>query len=240
MVRRETLADQVADHLREMIDVQGLQPGDPIPTEIEITKKLGVSRGIVREAFHALSASGLINVSSGRRSTVGQLQSGVLEKFFSHALITSQADVHNMVALRQAIEYGAVRMAAANRTYVHLDQLKKTLDALESSMDDREQYIRHDFTFHCLVSEASGNVLFCLLLKGLTGPVFQTMRAGIQNRSTPEDMRFVQATHENIFNAIEAGDEGAAEAAMHRHFDSAITAIRENITTGKDLDKIMR
>ncbi|NQU58652.1 MAG: GntR family transcriptional regulator, partial [Rhodospirillales bacterium] len=38
MVRRETLADQVADHIREMIDVQGLQPGDPIPTEIEITK----------------------------------------------------------------------------------------------------------------------------------------------------------------------------------------------------------
>ncbi len=238
MVRRETLADQVADHIRELIDAKGLQAGDRIPTEIEITKELGVSRGIVREAFRALSASGLINVSSGRRSTVGQLQSGVLESFFSHALITSQADIHNMMALRQAIEYSAARMAAANRTYGDLDTLKTTLDLMEESLEDLDAYVRHDFTFHRAVGKASGNILFYLLLGGLTGPIHETMRAGIRNRVSPEDKKLLQTKHRDIFSAIEAGNEDAAEAAMRRHFDAAISAIKENITTDEDLDKI--
>ncbi len=240
MVRRETLADQVADHIREVIDTQGLQPGDQIPTEIEITQTLGVSRGIVREAFHALSASGLINVSSGRRSTVGQLQSGVLEKFFSHALITSQADIHNMMSLRQAIEFSAVRMAAANRSYSHLDRMKTALDAMEGSLDARPVFVVHDFEFHAAICEASGNILFKLLHEGLKDSILDTMRAGIQNRLTVEENRVVQVLHKEMFEAIEARDENRAEAALRRHFDSAITAIRENITTDEDLDKIKR
>ncbi|MBL6945009.1 MAG: FadR family transcriptional regulator [Rhodospirillales bacterium] len=238
MVRRETLADQVADHIRELIDTQGMQPGDPIPTELEITKTLGVSRGIVREAFHALSASGLINVSSGRRSTVGQLRSGVLESFFSHALITSQVDIHNMMSLRQAIEFSAVRMAAAHRSYGHLDRMKTALDGMAASLDARAVFVVHDFEFHAVVCEASGNVLFKLLLEGLKESITDTMRAGIQNRLTVEENRMVMMVHEEIFKAIEDRDEIRAEAALRRHFDSAITAILENITTDEDLDKI--
>ncbi|MBT3359313.1 MAG: FadR family transcriptional regulator [Rhodospirillales bacterium] len=238
MVRRETLADQVADHVRELIDAEGLQPGDQIPTENEITEKLGVSRGIVREAFRALSASGLINVSSGRRSTVGQLQSGVLEKFFSHALITSQADIHNMMSLRQAIEFSAVRMAAANRSYAHLDRMKTALDGMAASLDVRPVFVIHDFDFHAVVCEASGNVLFKLLLEGLNESILDTMRAGIQNRLTAEENRTVMMLHEDIFKAIENRDETRAETALRCHFDSAITAILENITTDEDLAKI--
>ena len=238
MVRRETLADQVAQHIRDVIDARGLLPGDPIPTEIEITQELGVSRGIVREAFRALSASGMINVSSGRRSTVGALQSSVLQNFFSHALITSQADIDNLMTLRQAIEFSAVRLAAVNRTYSHLDQLKTTLDKMAVSLDRHNVYIQHDFQFHLLLCEASGNVLFRLLIESLSDAVHATMRAGIRNRKSENDKHLVQKKHEDVFLAVERGDEDAAEAAMRTHFDAAITAIRENITTDKDLHKI--
>ncbi len=237
-VHRETLADQVAQHLRNLIHERGLVPGDPIPTESEVIQELGVSRGIVREAFRSLSASGLINVSSGRRSTVGQLQSGVLEQFFSHALITCQADMDNLMTLRRTIEVSAAGLAAKNRTYGHLDQLKQKLDMMEQVLQDHEAYIRHDFDFHVLLCEASGNVLFRLLVEGLEEPVHDAMTAAILKRLTKEDDGVVQAEHERLFRAVEQGNVEAAEEAMRTHIATAVSAIRSTISSDGDLSKI--
>jgi len=231
-MRRETLADQVAEHVRQVITERGLGPGDPVPTELDITKELGVSRGIVREAFRALAASGLIQVSSGRRPSVGRLRSGVLEHVFSHALVTSQADVNNIMALRQAIEIAAARDAARNRTYAHLDRMKTALDRMATAADDMDGYVVHDFEFHLAVAEASGNPLFALLIEGLHDSVRGTMRAGMRNRRSTEGHQIVQSEHEAIFKAVERSDSAAAERTMEHHFHVAIDEIAVNTARG--------
>jgi GntR family transcriptional regulator len=57
---------QVRDRLLEAIHERGLQPGDQIPTEAEVTLLFGVSRSTVREALRLLERDGVIRTEHGR------------------------------------------------------------------------------------------------------------------------------------------------------------------------------
>jgi GntR family transcriptional regulator len=61
---------QIADDLRAQIDAGDLAPGDPIPSETQLTDRYGVARATVRQAVQALRASGLVVVEHGRATRV--------------------------------------------------------------------------------------------------------------------------------------------------------------------------
>lgn len=44
------LSNRVAEYLIKWINDRGLQPGDKIPTELELTQILGMGRSSIREA----------------------------------------------------------------------------------------------------------------------------------------------------------------------------------------------
>lgn len=64
------LHQQVADALRRQIATGALRPGDQLPSEHDLMRQFGVSRGTVRLARSALRASGAIGGSRGRRLSV--------------------------------------------------------------------------------------------------------------------------------------------------------------------------
>ena len=55
-----SLVDKVEIRLREYFEYNNLKPGDSLPTEIDLSKALGVSRTVVREAFLRLRTLGLV------------------------------------------------------------------------------------------------------------------------------------------------------------------------------------
>ena len=55
-----TLSSQVKNHILNLIAEQKLTPGMPVPSEVQLIQKLGVSRGIVREAYRSLAALGIL------------------------------------------------------------------------------------------------------------------------------------------------------------------------------------
>lgn len=61
---------QVRDGVRELIAAQGLQPGDPLPGELELQERFGVSRATVRQALSELSREGRIERHQGRGTFV--------------------------------------------------------------------------------------------------------------------------------------------------------------------------
>jgi GntR family transcriptional repressor for pyruvate dehydrogenase complex len=222
---RKTLAVQVTEDILSKIESQSLSPGAPIPSETEIAKELGVSRGIVREAYHSLTAAGVIVVSSGRRPRVGKLKSRVLESFFSHAQMTGQIDIINLMTLRQAIEVAAAGMAAENRSYLNLHDMKTALGKMRENIENTNSYVGYDFNFHLSILEASGNILFELIFKGLRETVHAAMTAGINDRDSVDRKDTIYKLHNHVFQAIEKSNAEAAEEAMRNHFEVAINYI---------------
>lgn len=64
------LYEQVADELRAAIARGDLAPGDPVPSETELSERHGVSRQTVRLALQHLTQEGLVTSGRGRGRTV--------------------------------------------------------------------------------------------------------------------------------------------------------------------------
>lgn len=65
-LRRQTLAEQLADSLKEGILAGRWQSGEALPTEPELAEQWGVSRAVVRDATRMLAARGLVEAQHGR------------------------------------------------------------------------------------------------------------------------------------------------------------------------------
>lgn len=61
-----TLALQLRDRLAELIQSEGLQPGDKMPTEAQLTERFRISRPALREALKLLEQDNVIYVEHGR------------------------------------------------------------------------------------------------------------------------------------------------------------------------------
>src|SRR5512139_2950739 len=64
-----TIADQVADQLRQLINSGAYKAGDRIPSERDLATQLGVGRPAVREALRELKAQGLLITGRGAQGT---------------------------------------------------------------------------------------------------------------------------------------------------------------------------
>jgi DNA-binding FadR family transcriptional regulator len=69
-VTRVSLSDAVFDQLAGQILSDRIEAGQPLPSERELSKALGVNRGAVREALKRLAQAGLIEQRHGGGTTV--------------------------------------------------------------------------------------------------------------------------------------------------------------------------
>jgi GntR family transcriptional regulator len=69
---KKPLYIHVKDFVKNYISDKNLQPGDPLPTEVEFVDMLNVSRTTLRNALDILQLNGLINKQQGRGTFVAK------------------------------------------------------------------------------------------------------------------------------------------------------------------------
>ena len=65
-IKRETLADQMASAITDLILSGSIEPGSALPTEPRLAEQYGVSRSVVRDATRLLAARGLVEIHHGK------------------------------------------------------------------------------------------------------------------------------------------------------------------------------
>ncbi|MEK1948004.1 MAG: GntR family transcriptional regulator [Ensifer adhaerens] len=68
-----TLAIQLRDRIADLIRLEGLKPGDKLPTEAQLTQRFKISRPALREALKLLEQDDVIYVEHGRGRFVSAL-----------------------------------------------------------------------------------------------------------------------------------------------------------------------
>jgi GntR family transcriptional regulator, transcriptional repressor for pyruvate dehydrogenase complex len=213
----QTLAERVAADLRAEIVARRLKPGDRLPGEIEHARRLGVSRGIVREGRRQLVAAGLIEVANGRRAVVSKLRAAPLDGFLANAVATRQLAVGEVLELRRALEIAVAGLAARRRTAGDITALARLVEQMRATVG-RMVYLKHDLAFHVALARATQNPLFVMLIESMRDPLAASMRASHVRRRGARDFAHAHAAHEAILAAVSAGDGTAAERAMRAHF----------------------
>ena len=223
--QHSSLSDRVAHHLMDHIRTNRLASGERLPSEVRLSADLKISRGIVREAYRALRSAGILEISNGRSPRVGALRSTSLIHLLQHALSTQQASPEQALDLRAAIEVRAAELAAEKRSPADIEDLARAVRGMKRARRNIDVFVQHDVHFHECLGTATGNPLFALISSALGEAMATSVRAGMESRSDQAQVNRVVESHQDIVDAIAAGDPKAAGACMARHFDEARRAL---------------
>lgn len=229
--KRSTSAEEVMLRFREMIHLGELRPGDRLPPERELAKRLGVSRPTLRAGIRSLAAVGVLKSKQGAGTFVVNvdgppaLDSSPLRMMAAlHGFTTSE-----MFEARRALEMAIAGLAAERVTSEHLATLSEEIAGMFASLDEPEQFLIHDMHFHQTVAAASGNRILTALMNMVATILFD-VRSKTVKRAT--DLKESANMHLKIYRAIRERNWEEARNAMRRHLVLAQKAQEEEIDRG--------
>jgi len=230
-IESSPLSDQVRNYILSLIAQQNLTPGMPVPSEMQLIQRLGVSKGVIREAYRSLAALGVLETKSGKVPRIKKFDSSVLQLVFSFATNTEQVTPTQILAARRWLEIGCVQMAAENGDEQDFSALREEMALIRDGFSDTERFIQHDLNFHLLLSRASKNPLFAILLHALHEQMTHSMRAGLEaQRVRHEYQRGIIELHQRICDCVCIRDAEGARDAMNNHFNLASEALNTTTT----------
>jgi GntR family transcriptional repressor for pyruvate dehydrogenase complex len=212
-VERRNTYELIAENVLALITERRLKPGDPLPTERELTESYGVGRSSVREALRVLESKGVIR-SSGKRSFAVAEYGNPLNHSMNLLLTLQEADLHDLFEVRRVLEVEAAALAAVRRTDDDLARMARAVDEMQEGLDSEERYIAADVRFHLAIAEATRNRISLHLMHAIRDLLHRAL-ASIYHIPGSAERSLEQ--HEAILAAITKGDAGSAREAMRRH-----------------------
>lgn len=229
-VQPEKLSTSVVRQIEQLILRGVLRPGERLPSERELSDRLGVSRPSLREAVSELQDKGLLETRAGSGVFIAE----VLGNAFSPALIRLFAAhdeaVFDYIAFRRDIEGlaadRACRMASDTDLRV-IDTVFKRMEAAHPKRNPAEE-AAIDADFHMAIIEASHNTIMLHMLRSmfdlLREGVFYNRNVMFKQRTTRDDLL---EQHRAINTALQKRDAVAARAAVTAHLDYVESELRD-------------
>ena len=206
-LRRQSLGDQVAQTLRDLISTDRLRPGDRI-LETELAARLNVSRGPVREALKQLAVEGLVTVA---------------EKGGAYVAEPSLDETRALVGLRYRMEEYAIELAIHRITPDGVADLRGLIDKMRdaASEGDFDRLQELDVRYHRTIWDWAGSKRLAELLSLAVSPL---MLSRIWRSWRQGD---VVAAHAEMLDVIAARDIAAVRAGIARLLERSLGALED-------------
>ena len=230
--------EEALDALQEMISGEQLAEDGRLPTERELSERLGIGRRVLRRALGKLERDGKIVRHQGRGTFVADRQpdggawSGIeaaFERGGKHLI--SLLDIANpveLVELRLSLEPVMCRFAALRSSRLDVERLRRQAE-LSAQAETFVAYQEADTTFHRMIAELSRNSVF-IKLQALVSTALQDTaleRFGEHGHCFKRQAEHV-AFHRAIVDAIAERDVDGAERLMQEH----LSDVHRSLFTG--------
>ena len=191
-----------------------LKPGERI-NEVDLARRLNVSRTPLREVLNQLMVEGFLTRSVNRG-------------FIARLLDAKQ--IHSLYEYRAVLEAGIVRAACERATDEELAELRAFVERSRDEPDDSEatRLLALDEAFHLTLARLSRNEEFVRALESVNARIhfvrWIDMQQGRRSHTQGEHMRIVQA--------LERRDVDALPDMMRDHIGRRLDQITDVIRTG--------
>ena len=208
---KKNYSDIALQYLREQIIDGNMQPGEKV-IESNISEKLNLSRGPVRDALKQLAVEGLVDYHPNKGCTVALL---------------SPRDAYEVFFLRGSLEKLALEKSGGHVDAYGILTMEAAMEEIKllAGADNILAEVKADEKFHAQI------VLSCQimrlykmweLLSPLNGAMFLTLK-NLRNRGDLDDSGMSRgdrlvSSHERILNAVKAGDLEEACNALDAHY----------------------
>lgn len=200
--KRRPLVDTVAEKITQIILEGELRPGDKL-NEVEIARRLGVSRGPVREAVRRLEEAGLLESQPFKGSAVRML---------------NQKGVADIYALRALLESTAVAEAIRLATPADLADIEQALQETETAAlaNAKGRMIEADVAFHTAICKAGHNQRVTDTFIKLAS---ELRLVHLLMNPEPDRLRAAAKSHAAIVADIKSRGLDRAVGAIRRHIN---------------------
>ncbi len=198
--------------------------GERLPAERELASRLEVSRMTLREAIRSLRAAGYVESRHGRLggTFVTYEPTETMKDLRARAAGVSREELHDALALRQALEIGVASVAAKRATSrserAHLERYLR-----ETAHAKLVGYRRADSRLHLAIAELTGSPSLVAAMADAR------MRLNDLLDAIPlleVNLRHSNDQHATIVDAILRQDEETARQATAEHLEGTAALLR--------------
>jgi DNA-binding GntR family transcriptional regulator len=208
----QSLADAVADRIREAIWSGAYAPGDRL-VERRLAHEFGISHIPLREALARLTEEGLVERLPRRGARVASLTPQMLEEVSS---------------LRVVLEQFVVRRLEGRFTPEAHAELQLIVDRMTEAAEAHDLVRVHetDQRFHQRLWELTDHTLLVEVAAQMRSRTSHFYRAAAASLG-PDEVRRHADSHQQLLDVIASGNRRAAERAMKDHVEQAAQRITD-------------
>jgi len=205
----ESVVSNVVNQISSLIIDRHFLAGDKIPTEVELSSRLGVSRNSIREAVKILRAVGVLEVQRGKGTFVATTISPTFFDPLIFSLILEPKSNKDLYELRMMFDSMVLFCAVDRISAEQIATLKMMIEMTEknfeetSKIKDMEYYIYQDIAFHKYLLEATNNPLIQRIGYSILEFIPEYVKKSIeQDNGVKRSIK----NHKEIINILEAKD----------------------------------
>lgn len=228
-VRGVSVAEGLADVLRDRILDGGMHDGDLLPKQSELLDEYKVGKTTLRQAIRILETEGLVTVRRGNTGGLAvQLPSETdAARTFGLVLRSRRVPLEDLAAAVRNLEPTCAAMCAAraDRATEVVPQLRALHERCVELVDDLPAFVRACREFHEGLVRLCGNTTMQLLLG--TAETLWTAHEHDWADAVPAGADFTDRitsgldVHRDLVDLIAAGDVDATHALSRQHVEYA-------------------
>ncbi|WP_067728899.1 GntR family transcriptional regulator [Oceanobacillus damuensis] len=202
-IKKNHVSEQVLTYLRKKIMLNELKEGDHLK-ESELSKRLNVSRGPIREAIAKLEAERLVETPSNGRTVVG--------KFDVRA-------IKNLYDSRILLEKHALTQIDSESLTKHIDTLNLYIKQMQDSHSNGIRDVESDMAFHGLLVKMTNNQTLIQLWNSLNG-LIETLIEVTSAYISIHQQEIIEE-HQVVVDALKKQEVEKAQELLAIHLENA-------------------
>lgn len=162
--------ERVVRELRDDVLRGRLREGDRLPSERELSERLEVNRGAVREALRVLAQLGLVEIlpRGARAAPIEQASLDVLTHLLELDDLPSTALIEQLTESAAILFAGCAELAAVRATDAELSEIRALVSTLSDQESANEEYADALHEVAQRLADASGNFVMGLMSQRIT------------------------------------------------------------------------
>ena len=206
------LSSKLSEELLNYIRSENLKPGDRLPNESILAKKMGVGRSSIREAMKLLASRNIVTIRQGSGTYISQTPGMVDDPLGFSFIADKQKLAQDSLEVRFLLEPAIASLAAQNASEEDIALLRRLCQEVEDLVRLGQDHTQKDIEFHTAIALSSKNVVVPRLIPVINSaiPLLIELTGNTLKQETID-------THRAMTDAIAAHNAAAAHDAMYLH-----------------------
>lgn len=206
------LSSKLSEELLNYIRSENLKPGDRLPNESILAKKMGVGRSSIREAMKLLASRNIVTIRQGSGTYISQTPGMVDDPLGFSFIADKQKLAQDSLEVRFLLEPAIASLAAQNASEEDIALLRRLCQEVEDLVRLGQDHTQKDIEFHTAIALSSKNVVVPRLIPVINSaiPLLIELTGNTLKQETID-------THRALTDAIAAHNAAVAHDAMYLH-----------------------